>query len=393
MHLPPPHSRRWFLRGSALAILAAACGDDRDDTDGTDDPVPLDCPDPLAGGALISTLGFLGEDDVAVGETLGAELNGRLAIDHSDLSDDGLIIDNDTFFIRTLPPRALPDPTGWALRVEGLATATELALADLLDDVEDQGVVLLECSGNGANRHFGLISAARWAGFPIDAVLDRLDIDAAATRLEIAGFDEHVVTSSSQVGCSWIYTLDQLAEAGAFFATEMNGEPLPVEHGAPVRLIVPGWYGCCCAKWVDALRFVDDTAPASSQMVEFAARTHQDGTPRLARDFRPAKMQVSAMPIRVEQWDVDGTVRYRIVGIVWGGDAPVQQLQFRADPSEPWVDVEICPAQETARTWTLWQHVWDPARSGTHVLELRAPADPSIRLELGWYERAVSVPA
>jgi DMSO/TMAO reductase YedYZ molybdopterin-dependent catalytic subunit len=400
MQLPPPLTRRWFLRGSALSLAAAACvrGDDTvtdgtDATDHTDDTDTLPCPDPLRGGTLLGTLAFRGEDDQAVGQREGEELNGRLALDHSTLDADSLVTGNDDFFIRTMAPRSLPDPAGWSLAVEGLAEPASIALADLLDEVEDQGVVLLECSGNQDNRHFGLISAARWEGIPIQAVLDRIAVDAAATRIEIGGFDQHVVPSTSGVGCSWIYTFEELREAGAFLATRMNGEALPVDHGAPVRLVVPGWYGCCSAKWVDTLRLVDDTAPATDHMQEFAGRTHQVGTPALARDYRPARMQVSAMPVRVEQWDVDGVVKYRIVGIVWGGTQPPRRLELRASTSEAWREVEICPEQETTRTWTLWQTVWEPARSGTHLIELRAPEDDAIRLELGWYTRAVNVPA
>ncbi|MFK7929011.1 MAG: molybdopterin-dependent oxidoreductase [Myxococcota bacterium] len=398
MPLPPPHSRRWFLRGAALTVLGAACTgpgdgptDGTDGTDSTDDTDLPPCPDPLSGGTLLATLPFDGEDDQAVGQQEGEELNGRLAFDHSALDADSLITPTADFFIRTLPPRSLPSAEGWQIQVEGLAAATSLAVADLLDDVEDQGVLLMECSGNRENRHFGLMSAAQWAGVPLQAVLDRLDLDANATSVEVSGYDEHVVPSSSGAGCSWIFTIDQLLDAGAFLATEMNGAPLPVEHGAPIRLMVPGWYGCTCAKWLNRLRFTDDAQPATSQMLEFASRTHQPTNARLASDFRPARMQVSAMPIRVEQWDVDGAIRYRIVGIVWGGDAPVQRLELRTEASGDWEEVEICPEPTSSRTWTLWQAVWDPQRSGRHILELRAPDDDSIRLELGWYARAVTV--
>ena len=60
------------------------------------------------------------------------------------------------------------------------------------------------------------------------------------------------------------------------------------------------WYGCTCIKWLNAITFVDNDAEATSQMQEFAARTHQHGVPKLAKDYKPAIIDQAAMPIRVE---------------------------------------------------------------------------------------------
>ena len=65
----------------------------------------------------------------------------------------------------------------------------------------------------------------------------------------------------------------------------MNGKPLTKDHGAPIRLIVPGWYGCACIKWVNEITLVDDGAEATSQMQEFAGSTQEVGVPKLVRDY------------------------------------------------------------------------------------------------------------
>ena len=70
--------------------------------------------------------------------------------------------------------------------------------------------------------------------------------------------------------------LDQIRESRAFLATGMNGAPLGPDHGFPLRLVVPGWYGCTAIKWVNEIALLDDTAPATDQMREYAGRTHQD---------------------------------------------------------------------------------------------------------------------
>jgi DMSO/TMAO reductase YedYZ molybdopterin-dependent catalytic subunit len=212
-----------------------------------------------------------------------------------------------------------------------------------------------------------------------------------ATRLLVSGFDEYSQPSSrSTPGASWIFSFDELDRTKAFLATELNGVPLPADHGAPVRLIVPGWYGCTCIKWVNELRFVGDDEPATSQMREFASRTHQSGTPELARDYKPAEIDLAAMPIRVEKWRVSGAIRYRVVGIQWGGVARTDRLEIRfGDGSwEP-----VCMANLTAAPWALWEHPWQPTATGNYAITLRT-TDPSIRtrrLDTGYYLREVAI--
>ena len=109
-----------------------------------------------------------------------------------------------------------------------------------------------------------------------------------------------------------------IAARRPFLATGMNRGPLPLDHGAPVRLVVPGWYGCSWIKWVDELRLATPDAAATTQMREFAGRTHQDGVPELARDYEAPAIDVAATPIRVERRRVNGVLAYRVVGIVWG---------------------------------------------------------------------------
>jgi DMSO/TMAO reductase YedYZ molybdopterin-dependent catalytic subunit len=172
----------------------------------------------------------------------------------------------------------------------------------------------------------------------------------------------------------------------------MNGQPLTPDHGAPVRLIVPGWYGCASIKWVNAISIVDAEAEATSQMKEYAFKTHQRGVPNLAHEFEPAKPDPAAVPIRVEKWIVNNQIKYRVVGIAWGGSQPVGELQIRFNPEEDFVAVEN--VQHTASdSWTFWTHTWAPRKPDTYILRLRV-ADPSVRtrrLDMGFYARTVRI--
>jgi hypothetical protein len=254
------------------------------------------------------------------------------------------------------------------------------------------------------------MSAAAWTGVPLERVLERARRLPRATQVLVSGFDEHSTPDPGSVpGASWIFGLDQAHESGAFLATAMNGAPLRPEHGYPLRLVVPGWYGCAAIKWVNEIALVDDEAPATDHMREYAGRTHQPpGGPRdrsrvrrgrrpegpsLARDFQPATIDPAAVPVRVERIGAGGKISYRIVGILWGGGAPARALSIRFNPDARFVPVDVV-GSGTAGTWALWFHTFQPPAPGRYRIEL-ALEDPAVRtrrLDMGYYAREIEIP-
>ena len=336
------------------------------------------------------------------GRLLGAGLDARLFTDLSQLvpprtSHDAPRTATEEFFVRTATPRALP--AGGTVKVGGLVqTPFELRLSDLEAMAAQSGRYLIECSGNSDPSNFGLISTADWDGVPLAAILDRAKPSAASYRVLISGVDDEGAASRTSLpGASWIFSRDDLPRA--LLAMRMNGAPLPRDHGFPIRLIVPGWYGCACIKWVDRIDLVRDEAPATAQMQEFAARTHQDifrlrtTTPPLARDFIPAVIDTAAMPVRVDKWIADGRVEYRITGIIWGGSTPTNALSIRFKTSQPWMPVDDCPIPASTLTWSLWSHTWRPDAPGRYQIVLKV-TDPSIRtrrLDVFFYVREIVI--
>ena len=205
--------------------------------------------------------------------------------------------------------------------------------------------------------------------------------------------DDRSPSRTSTAGASWIFAREDLERANAFLATRMNGAVPPRHHGAPVRLVVPGWYACACIKWVTRLDVVARDIGPTSQMLEFAARTHQPRDAVLAREFVPAVIDIAAVPIRVEQWDTGGRRLYRIVGIVWGGTTFANALQIRFRTADEWIDVDDCPPRPTAATWGLWSHTWSPPEAGRYhiVLRVKDPAVSTRRLDLRFYVRSVDI--
>jgi len=375
-----PPARRRFLEASAAAAVAAWLGRAAH-----------------AGAApVLGTVPFADEGSFPVDKTVGAGLGRRRALDLSTLSPEAPAVPQDRFFIRTGCPDPLPSTSEWKVRVRGLVEApADLEAAALRREAEDRGAHVLECAGNSRAAHFGFLSVARWTGVPLERVLGRLRVLPRATRVRVSGFDQHSVLDPGSVpGASWVFGLDQVRDAGAFLATGMNGAPLSPDHGDPIRLVVPGWYGCTAIKWVDEIALVDDEAPATDQMREYAGRTHQDPAgPRLARDFQPATIDPAAAAVRVDMFGADGgKVSYRVVGLAWGGRTPPRALAIRFRPDAPFAPVEQIGSGE-AGAWTFWSHTFRPPAPGRYRIEL-AVRDPGVRtrrLDIGYYAREVEI--
>jgi DMSO/TMAO reductase YedYZ molybdopterin-dependent catalytic subunit len=354
--------------------------------------VPIN--DPFAGGTLLALVPFVGEGDPLLEEPFNQGLDGRLYTDLSKLDDAHLLTPSASFYVRTRYPDLLVPEVPWRIRVvRSSMPDAELLQMDLEASSTPRGTHLMECSGNARGAAFGLLSSADFSGVPVLDALGSVSALDGAIAIRVSGFDQHSQPSAqSTPGASWVFRLAELEQTGAFLATQMNGEPLLADHGAPVRLVVPGWYGCTCIKWVNELALVNADEPATSQMLEFALRTMQNGAPALARDYLPAEIDVAAMPVRIEKWRASGQIVYRVVGIEWGGQAPAPALEVQFGDGV-WQRVSKRSASSDAASWRLWEHVFRPTQAGAYAITLRVP-DASVRtrrLDNGYYLRQVAI--
>ena len=380
-------SRRTFLTASASALSAGSS------------PLAAFEPQRLPqGGRLIGAVPFTAAaapDAPPLGRLLGSELDARLFTDLAALDHGSLVTPNETFFVRTAAPQRLPATRSWTIDIGGLvARPQQLAIGSIERAAVPVGSHVIECAGNLHPANYGLMSAARWEGVPVLPLLDRAQPRVDARYVLVSGVDEYTQPSTTSVpGCSWIFSRDDLERANAFLAVRMNGAALPPRHGAPVRLVVPGWYGCSSVKWVNHLELVREDALPTSQMSEYAQRTHQQGEPRLAADYAPATIDTAAMPVRVEKWMNDGQVGYRVVGIMWGGTKPTNALLIRFTPAERWVPVDDCPLPSSTTAWTVWTHRWRPSTPRRYQIALKVDDSsiPTRRLDLFSYTREVQI--
>jgi DMSO/TMAO reductase YedYZ molybdopterin-dependent catalytic subunit len=348
----------------------------------------------FASGDFLGLVEFLGEGFAPVGVRLGSELDQRLYTDLSRLSEDRLLTPEAEFYLRTGVSQLLPDSGEWKIQVDGFVEQPyKMEISALRRSAKPVGRHLMECAGNVREAHFGLISVASWNGVFLAEILDQAKIQRRASQVLVFGFDQYAHRSLTSIpGASWIFPIEELKAARAFLVTGMYGKPLTPAHGAPVRLIVPGWYGCACIKWVNRITLVDKEVEATSQMQEYAERTLQNGIPELAKDYQPAKADHAAMPIRVEKWRIAGKLKYRITGILWGGSQPVRRLGIRFRPDESFRPVEGF-RQIRTDPWTTWTYAWSPREPGYYTIRL-AITDPLVRarkLDSGHYDRFVEI--
>lgn len=339
-------------------------------------------------GTLLATLPLSRPDGLVqpFGVKNGAGLDARLFTDLSQLAPARMITPTPLAYVRTECPSSV------TARAEPWSIGG-IAVDDLRRISRPMGAHLFECSGNSNPANFGLMSVAEWRGVPLAEVVSRLRPETGATGVLVRGIDPDRSTPTSVAGASWILPLNDLGRLGAFLAVGMNGGPLTPDHGAPVRLAVPGWYGCAWIKWVDEIRLVGPLEPATTQMKEFAGRTHQTAVHDLAKDYAPPAIETAAMPVRVEKRRGLSGLEYRIVGILWGGTRAVDRLAIRFGADGPWREFPVCPAPRSNAIWSMWTYRWKPPAASVHEIALKVP-DRSVRqrrLDTGYYIRQVRI--
>jgi DMSO/TMAO reductase YedYZ molybdopterin-dependent catalytic subunit len=387
----PQLSRREFFNALTIAGGAICIGLDR---------ILLPPPsfgqtrNSFTGGEMLEIVPFAREGSPPMDTAIGEELDGRLYTDLTSATPEEPVTAVGRFYVRTRASALLGEQDLQSIEIRGLTgLPLKINANDLRAQSRPMGRHVMECAGNTRDGRFGLISAADWAGIPLTRVLQRIPPVPKNARILVSGFDRYASQSvSSTPGASWIFSLDDIRATEAFLATGMDGQPLTRDHGWPVRLVVPGWYGCACIKWLNEIRVVPDWAEITSQMQEFAFRTMQRGSPKLARDYQAPAIDQSAMVTRVEKWRVDERIKYRVAGILWGGTAPVKRLEIRFNPEEDYVSVDEFH-QSANDPWSFWSHSWSPAAAGTYLLRLRVaePVMQTRRLDMGFYVREVEI--
>lgn len=287
----------------------------------------------------------------------------------------------DRFFVRchTFTPQP-PNLMDWRLKLDGVVNQPlSLTMEDLkkLPRVELVGV--LECAGNGRGFYqphvpgtqwaFGSVGNGRWAGVRFRDVLEKAGLKDSAKEILFDGAD---VPLGKMQDFRRTIPVKKALDPDTLLAYEMNGDALPVEHGYPLRLIVPGWAGDSWVKWLQHIEVLDHEFDGFWMKVAYRHPT-QPVAPGTA--VEPSEMvpvtdlnvkSVIATPLA--GWIKPGKVR--ISGTAWSNASPVTGVEVSVDGGESWKRARL-GKQQSRYAWRLWEWDWK-ATDGRHTLMARA---------------------
>jgi sulfane dehydrogenase subunit SoxC len=293
------------------------------------------------------------------------------------------------------------DATTWTLEVGG-HVATPLALS--LDEIRARPrvtfPVTMECAGNGRARmnprpHSQpwlneAVGTAEWTGTPLWPLLEEAGLQDGAVEILFTGLDRGEQSEIEQ----WYQrslSLEQARRPEVILVYEMNGQPLPPQHGYPLRLVVPGWYGMTNVKWLKSIAALTEEFSGFQQKV-FYRIAHDDDDPgeQLSRMFPRSLLVPPGIPEFSTRDRLLPPGRVTLEGRAWSGWAPIARVEISLDGGASWVDATLEPPVGPY-AWRRWRFDWDAAE-GEHVLASRATdqAGNAQPLEQRWNARGVA---
>jgi sulfane dehydrogenase subunit SoxC len=287
----------------------------------------------------------------------------------------------------------LVEPSTWRLTVRG-ERDLELSLDDVRARPVAEHTVTMECAGNGRAKLDPrpvsqpwlneAVGTARWRGTPLRPLLDDAGIPDETVEVLFTGLDRGVEGGEEQAFQRALPIGEALRDE-VLLAYEMNGEPLPPQHGFPLRLVVPGWYGMTNVKWIERIELVDEPFAGYQNRQGYRIRqTEEDEGVPLDR-MQPRSLMVP--PGIPEFLSRDRTVdagEVLLEGRAWSGLVPVASVEVSTDGGSTWSPAELDPAGERW-AWRGWTFRWQ-AEPGEHVVASRArdEAGNEQPLELPW---------
>jgi DMSO/TMAO reductase YedYZ molybdopterin-dependent catalytic subunit len=277
---------------------------------------------------------------------------------------------NDDFYIIQHYNQPEIDAAAFRLRITGLVERElSLSMADLraLPKVEiDAG---FECGGNGERLFQGLIGNARWGGASLKAVLEQAGIHPEGIEVVFYGHDkgtESVRDLNVEQAFGRSMHISDALHPDVLLAYEMNGEPLPLYHGAPLRLLVPGWYGVANVKWLDQIHVQDRRYMGRFMARDYVTLSKIDiGGETRWEERSVTKMRLKSAIVRVTR----SGARHTITGFVLNDGTALRSVEISIDGG-PWQAASIDP-QATQYSWKLFSFDWQNPTPGEHSIVSR----------------------
>ena len=275
------------------------------------------------------------------------------------------------------------DPIEWRLHLGGnVLTPLQLSLDDLRRRPQQSETVTMECAGNGrVLMHprpqsqpwlHEAVGTATWTGAALAPLLDEAGIGDATVEVVFTGLDRGIDAGEDQF-YERSLTVDEARRLEIVLAYEMNGSPLLPQHGAPVRLVVPGWYGMTNVKWLSHITVVDQPFEGYQQRHSYRFRTtpDEDGTP-MSRILPRALMTPPGIPDFFTRQRFVAAGACRLHGRAWSGWAAIEGVQVSVDGGRTWGEAHVEPGELGQWAWHAWSYDWNPTEPGEYLVCCRA---------------------
>jgi DMSO/TMAO reductase YedYZ molybdopterin-dependent catalytic subunit len=293
---------------------------------------------------------------------------------------DGLITPTDQFFFIQHYNKPELEAATYRLKVTGLVgKPTELPLADLQSMRSVEVVNGYECSGNSARSVQGLSSNGRFTGVRLRDVLQRVGVNDKAREVVFFGADkgnEDVVfrqqTLKMQQQFARSITLENAMKPEPLLAWALNGQPLRRDHGFPIRVIMPGWYGVANVKWLSEIRLQENRFLGNYQARWYRTVRAVGGSGELTDpetqfiETEVTKLNLKSVIARVRK--TGGT--HQVLGFVLNDGTPLRSVEVKID-NGPWQRATL-DAANTQYSWKLFTFRWEGTTPGEHTLVSRA---------------------
>jgi sulfane dehydrogenase subunit SoxC len=274
------------------------------------------------------------------------------------------------------------EPSTYRLAVAGhVRSPLELSLDNIMARPAQTIAVTLECAGNGRARLeprpqsqpwlCEAVGTAEWTGTSLASILDDAGLRDGAAEVVFTGHDRGVQGGVDQHYERSLSVADARRD-GVILAYAINGQPLPPQHGFPLRLVVPGWYGMTSVKWLRAITLTQTKFNGYQQARAYHYRRidGDDGVP-VTRILPRALMVPPGVPDFMSRTRYVEPGEHLIEGRAWSGRADVTAVEFSADGGATWSATDL-EEQVSRHAWRRWTHVWNATRPGEYELSARA---------------------
>ncbi len=284
------------------------------------------------------------------------------------------------------------------LEVSGLVKKPRnFTLAEIKARKKKTVTATLECGGNGAGAGFmGAIGNVRWTGTPLADLLDECGPLKRGIEVVFFGADEKIEKIRDKdylQNFARSLHINDARREDLLLCYEMNGEPLGKEHGFPLRLVVPGWFGISWVKWLNRIEVLDRRYMSKYMAQEYVTlRGEERPDKTIWRLTSVGPMDVKSIIARAVKLP-NGVIR--LTGAAWGDGTPIQSVEVKID-NGPWMPAKIDRSPRDRYTWRFFSFDWKNPSPGEHQIVSRAtdaegrvqPAqeDPAIVLKKTYWE-------